>query len=112
MRNMMLSRDAPDHTRLRNLVNKAFTPRMIQKLSPPIESIADHLLDECRVRPQHELIRDFSYLLPAFVIAELLGVPKEDRGFFRKWSNAFFRFIDFIPSTDELESMTRDIEDT
>jgi pimeloyl-[acyl-carrier protein] synthase len=111
MRNMMLFRDAPDHTRLRNLVNKAFTPRMVQKLSPTIESIADQLLDECRPMPQHELIRDFSYLLPAFVIAELLGVPKEDRSFFRKWSDAFFRFIDFNPSTEDLESMTEDIED-
>ncbi|MCD9026472.1 cytochrome P450 [Cohnella silvisoli] len=111
MRNMMLFRDAPDHTRLRNLVNKAFTPRMVQKQSSIIESIADHLLDECRARPQHELIRDFSHLLPAFVIAELLGVPKEDQSFFRKWSNVFFQFIDFNPSMERLESMTRDIED-
>ncbi|RKP54119.1 cytochrome P450 [Cohnella endophytica] len=111
MRNMMLFRDAPDHTRLRNLVNKAFTPRMVQKQGSIIESIADELLDDCRAKPQLDLIRDYSYMLPAFVIAELLGMPKEDRVFFRKWSDAFFRFMDFNPSIDNMDSMTKDIED-
>ncbi|MFC5648176.1 cytochrome P450 [Paenibacillus solisilvae] len=112
MHNMMLFRDAPDHTRLRNLVNKAFTPRMVDKLRPTIESIADHLLDDRRSSTEHELIRDFSYLLPVLVIAELLGVPKEDRDFFRQWSDAFIRFIDFNPSMEELELLSKDINDS
>ncbi|WP_274365681.1 cytochrome P450 [Paenibacillus thermotolerans] len=112
MNDMMLFKDAPDHTRLRNLVNKAFTPRMVEKLRPAIGAIADQLLDDMRGRRKHELIRDFAYLLPVFVIAELLGVPREDRGFFRRWSDAFVRFIDFNPTMEELESLSGDIAES
>jgi pimeloyl-[acyl-carrier protein] synthase len=107
--NMMLFRDAPDHTRLRNLVNKAFTPRMIEKLRPTISDIADYLLDQRKGEIEHELIRDFSYLLPVFVITELLGVPKEDRHLFRKWSDAFVKFIDFNTTFSDLEAVAGDI---
>ena len=85
---------------------------MVEKLRPTIEGIADQLLDEMSANTEHELIRDFSYLLPVIVIAELLGVPKEDRSFFRQWSDASIRFIDFNTSTEELELLSKDISDS
>jgi pimeloyl-[acyl-carrier protein] synthase len=108
-RNMMLFRDAPDHTRLRNLVNKAFTPRMVEKLRPTISELADFLIDDMKGKTEHELINDFSYLLPVFVITELLGVPKEDRHLFRKWGDAFISFIDFNKTLSDLELVADDI---
>jgi pimeloyl-[acyl-carrier protein] synthase len=107
--NMMLFRDAPDHTRLRNLVNKAFTPRMVEKLRPTISELADYLIDDMKGNTDHELIRDFSYLLPVFVITELLGIPKEDRHLFRKWGDAFISFIDFNKTLSDLELVADDI---
>ncbi|MGP4079893.1 cytochrome P450 [Pseudalkalibacillus sp. R45] len=112
MNNMMLFRDAPDHTRLRKLVTKAFTPRMVDKLRPLIEELADELLNSRKGEKEHELIRDFSYYLPVVVIAELIGVPKEDRGYFRKWADAFVTFIDFNTDMNELETVSDDIKDS
>lgn len=108
-RNMMLFRDAPDHTRLRNLVNKAFTPRMVEKLRPTVSELADYLIENMKGKTEHELISDFSYLLPVFVITELLGVPKEDRHLFRKWGDAFTSFIDFNKTISDLELVADDI---
>ncbi|MEM8534509.1 MAG: cytochrome P450 [Chloroflexota bacterium] len=84
----MLSVDPPDHTRLRTLVQKAFTPRRIEQLRPRIQEIADSLLDEVQPQGQMEFINDYAFPLPIIVIAELLGVPAEDREDLRKWSNA------------------------
>jgi cytochrome P450 len=79
----MLSSDPPDHTRLRTLVNKAFTPRRIRELEPRIRQITGELLDEVAGRGEMEAINDFAYPLPITVIAEMLGVPSTDRNFFR-----------------------------
>ena len=94
---MMLSKDPPDHTRLRRLVSKAFTPRFIEELRPRIQQIANELLDEVEQRSRAEgepsgqrrmdLIEDYAFPLPITVISEMLGVPKEDRQKFRQWSN-------------------------
>ncbi|WP_088072262.1 cytochrome P450 [Gottfriedia luciferensis] len=108
-RKMMLFRDAPDHTRLRNLVNKAFTPKMVENLRTTVNEIADYLITNMRGKATHELISDFSYLLPVFVITDLLGVPKEDRDLFRRWSDAFIKFIDFNTTIEDLELVTKDI---
>lgn len=83
----MLFRDPPDHTRLRSLVNKAFTPRMIQGLTPRITEIADDLVDRMRQNGEADVIRDLALPLPVIVIADMLGVPSEDRDSFREWSN-------------------------
>jgi cytochrome P450 len=88
IRHHMLSSDPPDHTRLRHLVSKAFTPRMIEQLRPRIQQITDELLDQVQSRGQMDLIADFAFPLPITVICELLGVPVEDRQKFRVWSNA------------------------
>ena len=84
----MLDMDPPDHQRLRSLVSKAFTPRLIERLRPRVQAIADGLLDAVQDRGEMDLIDDYAFPLPIPVIAELLGVPAEDRDSFREWSDA------------------------
>ena len=84
----MLDTDPPDHTRLRALVSKAFTPRLIEQMRPRVQAIADTLLDAVQDRGEMDLIDDYAFPLPIIVIAELLGVPAEDRDRFREWSDA------------------------
>ena len=84
----MLDTDPPDHERLRSLVQKAFTPRLIERMRPRVQAIADDLLDAVQDRGEMDLIDDYAFPLPIIVIAELLGVPAEDRNKFREWSNA------------------------
>jgi cytochrome P450 PksS len=87
--NHLLSHDPPDHTRLRNLVGKAFTSRMVNQMQPRIEAIADQLLDQVGPQGYMDLIEDYAFPLPIIVIAELLGLPVEDRRQLREWSKAF-----------------------
>ncbi|MGW2104038.1 cytochrome P450 family protein [Streptomyces olivaceoviridis] len=75
----MLNSDAPKHTRLRRLVNSAFTPRRVEALRPRIEEIVRNLLDECPARERFDLLPAFAFPLPIIVICDLLGVPPEDR---------------------------------
>jgi cytochrome P450 len=87
----MLDLDDPDHARLRALVSKAFTPRLIERLRGRIEVLCEELLDamarkEGR-RGQIELVTEYALPLPATVIAELLGAPAEDHAKFHRWSN-------------------------
>lgn len=82
----MLFRDPPEHTRLRSLVNKAFTARMVERLYPRIEVLADELLDRVQGGGVLDIIADFASPLPITVIAELLGVPPEDQERLRGWS--------------------------
>lgn len=79
--------DPPDHTRLRRLVNKAFTPRMVQDLSPAIGRITRQLLDAAESRRHMEFVREFAYALPATVIAAMLGVPSTDQAQFIAWAD-------------------------
>jgi len=85
----LLAKDGDDHRRLRRLVTKAFTPRMVEQLRPRVQEIADDLIDRVADRGQMELVDDFAFPLPITVIAELLGIPVEDRDRFREWSNTF-----------------------
>jgi cytochrome P450 len=84
--------DPPDHTRLRALVNKAFTPRMVEGLKPLVMKIIDELLSDAIRKGQMDFIADFAYPLPAIVIAEMLGVPPEDRDLFMDWSKDLMAF--------------------
>ena len=86
MMNNLLGLDPPDHTRLRALVQKAFSPRLIRAMRPRIQAIADELLDAVQEQGQMELIADYAFPLPIRVIAELLGIPPEDKEKFRHWS--------------------------
>src|SRR4029077_13472644 len=75
----MLDLEPPDHTRLRRLVLKAFTPRTVEALRPRIQSIVDGLLDAVAGAGEIDLIADYVEPLPVTVIAELLGIPEADR---------------------------------
>jgi len=79
--------DPPGHTRLRSLVNYAFTPRMIQDLAGAIEAITDRLLDAALARGSMEFVRDFAYPLPATVISTILGVLGGDQERFIRWAD-------------------------
>ncbi len=83
----MLSADPPDHTRLRTLVSKAFTPRRVEELRPRVTAIAHRLLDTVRASGSMDLLDAYAFPLPVTVIAELLGVPQEDQDQFREWTN-------------------------
>jgi len=84
----MLNREGADHRRLRRLVSRAFAPRMIERLRPRVEEIANALLEEMGPRGEMDLVEHFAFPLPITVIAELLGIPVADRERFREWSNA------------------------
>src|SRR5262249_50561065 len=74
----MLETDPPDHTRLRALVAKAFTPRLIEQMRGRIRRLTEHLLDKVQSRGRMDLIRDYALPLPSTIIAEMLGVPPAD----------------------------------
>ncbi len=84
----MLDLDAPDHTRLRSLVHKAFTPRLVESMRERVDEVTAGLLDMARGRSQMDLIRDYALPLPTTIIAEMLGVPAGERHQFHRWSSA------------------------
>ena len=86
--NHMLNRDGDDHRRLRRLVTKAFTPKMVEQLRPRIQTIADELLDAVEARGEMDLSAEYAFPLPITVIAEMLGVPGADQARFQEWSDA------------------------
>ncbi|GII81016.1 cytochrome P450 [Sphaerisporangium rufum] len=86
--------DPPEHTRQRSLVNKAFTPRRVQRLAPWIGRLIDTMLDEAVDRGEVDLVEAFAHPLPATVISELLGVPGPDRELVRGWSRLIARGVD------------------
>jgi cytochrome P450 len=92
----MLDRDPPDHTRLRGLVNKAFTPRVVEQLRPRVQSIVDELLGRLDGRHDMDLIEEFAYPIPVTVICELLGVPVADRDRFKSWGLDIARGLDAV----------------
>ncbi|MFI6519710.1 cytochrome P450 [Spirillospora sp. NPDC050679] len=91
---MMLFQDPPDHTKLRGMVNKGFTPRMIAKLEPHIREICDRLVDEAAPLGECDFVEKFAVPLPLYTICELLGAPLEDREKIFDWSNRLVAFND------------------
>jgi pimeloyl-[acyl-carrier protein] synthase len=89
----MFVMDPPDHTRLRGLVQQAFTPSMVQRLRLRIEELADDLLDGM-VGQDVDLMARFAGPLPAIVLAELLGIPAVDQEMFRSWTTTLIEAID------------------
>jgi cytochrome P450 len=87
----MLFVDPPDHTRLRRLVAKEFTPRAIAGLEERVTKLASSLLDDLAGRDRIDLIADFAHPLPVTVISEMLGIPIEDRERFRRWVDIVLR---------------------
>ncbi|HKG46730.1 MAG TPA: cytochrome P450 [Pyrinomonadaceae bacterium] len=84
----MLDLDPPDHTRLRSLVHKAFTPSLVEQMRSRTQAISDELLDRVVARGEMDLIRDFALPLPMTIITEILGVPDKDHDKFHRWSQA------------------------
>jgi cytochrome P450 len=82
----MILRDPPAHTRLRALVNKAFTPRVVERMEERVAQLADRLLDAVYASGRMDVTRDLGRPLPVLVIAEVLGVPPEDHALFLPWS--------------------------
>jgi cytochrome P450 len=83
----MLGQDPPEHTRLRGLVNQAFTPRIIRRLEPRMIEIANELLDRALEQGEVDFVQALTYPLPVIVIAEIIGVPSGDRDQFKEWSD-------------------------
>ncbi len=83
----MITKDPPEHTRLRKLVSKAFTPRMVETLAPRIQAIVDDLLGRVIDQGAFDLVQDLAYPLPVIVIAEMLGVDPARRDDFKRWSD-------------------------
>src|SRR5260370_17136429 len=103
----MLFRDPPDHTRLRTLVSKAFTPRVIEGMRSHIQSIVDRLLDKVQGAHAMDVIADLAYPLPVTVICEMLGVPTGDHHAIRGWSSDIARSLDAIGLVSDLEIVER-----
>jgi cytochrome P450 len=101
--------DPPDHTRLRGLVSKAFTPRVVELLRPRIQQIVDELLDAAAANDRMEVIEALAYPLPVQVISEMLGVPREDSEVFKGWSRVLAQGLDPTPAMDP-EQQARLIE--
>ena len=89
----MLFLDPPQHSRLRKLLNKEFTPNMIQRLRPRIQQVVNALLDEACAKSEMEFMTEFANPLPVRVIAEMLGIPVEDQKDFQIWSDALADFF-------------------
>ena len=100
IRNGMLDREPPDHTRLRSLVSRAFTPRTTEQMRARIQTVVDSLVDDALARGEFDLIATLAEPLPVTVIAELLGVPETDRHQLRPWSNDICRMYELNPSED------------
>src|SRR5204862_449156 len=88
----MATTDPPAHTRIRTLVNKSFTPRIIEGLTDRITAIVDRLIDPLVGRDGFDFIGEFAYPLPAIVVFELLGFPEDARDRYKGWSDAIVAF--------------------
>ncbi|MER5884688.1 cytochrome P450 [Streptomyces sp. NPDC001941] len=87
----LLNIDPPDHTRLRRLVSKAFTPRRVAEFEPRVRELTDRLIDGFAAKGEADLIHDFAFPLPIYAICDLLGVPPEDQDDLRDWAGMMIR---------------------
>lgn len=91
--------DPPDHTRLRTLVHKAFTPRLVERLRERIQHVCDELLEAAAANGRLDLVRGYAMPLPLTIIADLLGIPTQDRLKFHSWSNSLIAAFSGIGDT-------------
>ena len=99
----MLFLDPPDHSRLRQLVSKAFTPGAIAALTPRIHALVGELLDQIPNSASFDLMEALAYPLPVIVMAELLGIPPENRAKFKLWSDLRARVLEPTIKPDEIQ---------
>jgi cytochrome P450 len=100
----ILSVDPPDHTRLRRLVSKAFTPSAIESLRPRIQVLVDDILDAVESRGSSDIVAELAFPLPFDVISEMLGMPEADKDLIAEWSSALVKTIDPIITDDEIRA--------
>ncbi len=91
---LMLNMDAPDHSTLRRVVQRAFTPRVVRDLEPRLQAITDGILDRALAQGEGDFVRDVAAELPLLAICELVGIPAEDRGLIFDWTNRLIGFDD------------------
>jgi cytochrome P450 len=107
IRNGMLDREPPDHTRLRRLVAKAFTPRMVERQRPTIQAVVDRLVGQIAAAGGGDLVADLAEPLSVTVIADLLGVPEPDRPLLRPWSAGICGMYEVDPSEEAGRTASR-----
>jgi cytochrome P450 len=107
--NWVVFQDPPEHTRLRRLISKSFTPRSINALEPKIEAIVSKLLDEAMKKETFNLVDEFSFQLPAMVICELLGMPLEKQWDLKRWSDGVAGFTASARITPEQAAHAEDV---
>jgi cytochrome P450 len=103
----MLDRDPPDHTRLRRLVSKAFTPRAIQALQPRIAALVDAMLDAAERQRQVDLVEALAFPLPFAVIAEMLGTPSADQNRIRQLTGTVVRSLEPVNDPDLVAAIVK-----
>jgi cholest-4-en-3-one 26-monooxygenase len=108
--NLMLTMDAPEHTRYRKLVNRGFTPRRMRELEPHIRELANRILDEVIEAGECDFVVDVAAELPLQVIAEMIGVPHEDRHKVFEWSNRMIGSEDPEYTVSSEEVMNAQVE--
>jgi cytochrome P450 len=101
----MLNLDPPDHTRLRKLVSKAFTPKVIERLRPRIQQLVDEVLDRVEPDGKLELVGDLAFPLPFAIISEMLGMPEADGAQLREWSGTLVRTLEPIVDPDLIRAI-------
>jgi cytochrome P450 len=112
LRQWLVFKDPPEHTRLRRLVARAFTPTMVRARTEEITETITGLVDDLRERDSVDLINEFAFPLPAVVIAQMLGVPPEDRNMFKEWSDQLTALVfGAYGSEDRFESAARGMID-
>ena len=99
----LLCLEPPDHTRIRRLVAKVFTPRAVAALRPQIEGFSAELLDGCQARGSFELLRDYAMPYSVAVICSMLGVPRRDTQLLLDWSHAIVKMYE-LSTTDEVRA--------
>lgn len=107
--NWIVFKDPPDHTRLRRLISKSFTPRSIAAFESKIEQIVSNLLNQALSKEVFNLVDDFSFQLPAIVICELLGIPLEKQWDLKRWSDGVAGFTASARITTEQAQHAEDV---
>lgn len=107
IRSGILDMEPPDHTRVRRLVAKAFTPRFVESLRPRVQAICDALVDEVAGAGEFDLLPSIAEPLPVTVIAEMLGIPEDDRKHLRPWSADICKMYELNPLLEAQQDSVR-----